>query len=93
MSTGAGKMAHASDPLTSPLKDFRAASHDLSAFGALGALLKATGQIREGMTQLSGIVVSLGEEYDAEGKAMQDVAKVFDEVDTALTHSLSTRRG
>lgn len=60
MSAGAGKMAHASDPLTGPLKDFRAASHDLSAFGALGSLLKATGQIREGMTQLSGIVASLG---------------------------------
>ncbi len=86
-------MSHASDPLTGPLREFTAASHDLSAFGVLGSLLKATGEIRDGMEKLSGIVGSLGAEYDAEATGLGDVAKVFDEIDTALAKAASTRRG
>jgi hypothetical protein len=93
LDAAASGMSHASDPLTGPLREFTAASQDLSAFGALGSLLKATGEIRDGMTQLSKIVGSLGAEYDAESTGLGDVAKVFDEVDVALSRAASTRQG
>ena len=93
LEAAASGMSRVSDPLTGPLREFTAASHDLSAFGALGSLLKATGEIKDGMTQLSSIVGSLGAEYDAEGVGLRDVAKVFAEVDAELTKAASTRQG
>jgi hypothetical protein len=87
LTRGSAKMTAAARPLEAPLKQFSAASHDLSAFGALGSLLKATGEIQHGMTQLSGVVSALGAEYEAEGRAMKDVGTVFGQVDAMLAGS------
>jgi hypothetical protein len=93
LSAGGGKLSRAPDHLTGPLKDFTAAAGDLSAFGVLGSLLKATGEIRDGMHQLSGIVGALGGEWKAEGKALGDVGTVLEEVDVLLKDALGARRG
>jgi hypothetical protein len=86
-------MSRAADPLAKPLSDFKSASNDLSAFGALGSLLSATGQIREGMDQLTSIVSSLHGEWQAEGKAMGDVGTVLDQVDEMLRDEAAKRQG
>ncbi|MBV9023204.1 MAG: hypothetical protein JO362_05275 [Streptomycetaceae bacterium] len=93
LSGGASKMSRASDPLAQPLSDFKGASNDLSAFGALGSLLSATGQIREGMDQLTLIVKALHGEWQAQGKAMEDVGKVLDQVDEMLKDEAAKRQG
>ncbi|MDI5969426.1 hypothetical protein POF50_008735 [Streptomyces sp. SL13] len=87
------KLSYAADPLNHPLADFKSASHDLSAFGVLGSLLKATGEVREGMTELADVVTALHDEWQAEGKAMLDVGKVLDQVDRLLQESLARKHG
>ncbi|MCQ4083998.1 hypothetical protein NGB36_26275 [Streptomyces sp. RB6PN25] len=93
LSSGSSKMSHASDPLVQPLGDFKNASNDLSAFGALGSLLSATGQIRDGMDQLTSIVTALHGEWQAEAKAIGDVGKVLDQVDEQLKDEAAKRQG
>ena len=83
----ASRMSHVPCELHGPLGDFRSASHDLSAFGALGSLLKATGEIREGMTQLTSVVQALHDEWQDEAEGLGDVGKVLDEVDRLLEKS------
>ncbi len=92
LSKAAARMLHAADPSVHPLSEFKAASHDLSAFGALGSLLKATGEIRDEMHQLSDVVRALQDEWHAEGKAIGDVGKVLDEVDRLLEEALPRQR-
>lgn len=87
LTQGSTRMTAAARPLEAPLKQFTATSHDLSAFGALGSLLKATGEIEHGMTQLCAVVSALGAEYEAEGKAMKDVGTVFAQVDAMLAEA------
>ena len=85
------KMSHVADPLPHPLAEFKAASSDLSAFGTLGSLLKATGQVREGMTELSALVQALHDEWRAQSKAINDVGRLLDEVDRLLQSALSRK--
>ena len=93
LESGSSKMKRAPDRLKQPLTDFRSASHDLSAFGKLGSLLGATGQIREGMSELSTIVQALDDEYGHQAQALQDVSDVFTKVDEMLTGELKSRQG
>ncbi|WP_203599100.1 hypothetical protein [Streptomyces sp. SID10853] len=76
-----------------PLQDFKAASHDLSALGALGSLLKATGDIREGMHTLSGLTASLHEEWGQEAKLLGEVSDAFDLLDVLLGAAARAKKG
>ncbi|KPI15693.1 hypothetical protein OK074_2138 [Actinobacteria bacterium OK074] len=73
-----------------PLQDFQAASHDLSALGALGSLLSATDDIRDGMTTLTKLTHALGEEWQAEAKVMGEVSDAFDLLDVLLAAEART---
>ncbi len=76
-----------------PLQDFKAASHDLSALGALGSLLKATGEVRDGMKTLSELTKSLNDEWDDEAKLLGDVSDAFDLLDVLLSQAARTKKG
>ncbi|MEV0114566.1 hypothetical protein AB0H77_15130 [Streptomyces sp. NPDC050844] len=66
------------------MSDFKAASHDLSALGALGALMSATDDVREGMETLSGLAKDLVGEWRDEAKLMTDLSDAFDALDLLL---------
>ncbi|MDQ0714052.1 hypothetical protein QFZ55_003504 [Streptomyces luteogriseus] len=76
-----------------PLQEFKAASHDLSALGALGSLLGAKDDIEEGMTTLAKLTHQLDEEWDAEAKLMGDVSDAFDLLDLLLAAQARARKG
>lgn len=67
-----------------PLQEFKAASHDLSALGALGSLLGAKGEIEKGMNTLAKLTQDLHEEWEAEAKFMGEVSDAFDLLDILL---------
>lgn len=67
-----------------PLHEFTNASHDLSALGAIGSLLNAKDDIRDGMHTLAKVTGALEDEWDAEAKLMGDVSDAFDLLDALL---------
>ncbi|MFF3645364.1 hypothetical protein [Streptomyces sp. NPDC002564] len=70
--------------IAKPLHDFRTASHDLSALGALGALMSATDDVREGMETLAEVAGDLVDEWHGEAKLMTDLSEAFDVLDVLL---------
>ncbi|MEV8016800.1 hypothetical protein AB0O76_10720 [Streptomyces sp. NPDC086554] len=70
--------------IAKPLHDFKAASHDLSALGALGALMSATDDVREGMETLSELAKDLVGEWHDEAKLMTDLSEAFDVLDLMI---------
>ncbi|MES5823851.1 hypothetical protein [Streptomyces sp. RG80] len=76
-----------------PLQEFKAESHDLDALGALGSLLGAKEEIREGMTTLAKLTRDLEEEWETEAKFMGDVSDAFDLLDILLTVAARAKKG
>ncbi|SEF08633.1 hypothetical protein SAMN05216533_6083 [Streptomyces sp. Ag109_O5-10] len=76
-----------------PLQQFQAQSHDLSALGALGSLLSATGEIREGMTTLARLAKQLDEEWEAEAKLIGEVSDAFDLLDVLIAAAAQDDKG
>ncbi|WP_306334625.1 hypothetical protein [Streptomyces sp. KL118A] len=70
--------------IAKPLHDFKGASHDLSALGALGALMSATDDVREGMETLAEVAEDLVDEWHGEAKLMTDLSEAFDVLDVLL---------
>jgi hypothetical protein len=93
MAKGSAGLRGAPHHTAKPLHDFKAASHDLSALGALGSLLKATGEIRDGMNTLSALTTSLGEEWNAEAKLLGEVSDAFDLLDVLLSQAARGKKG
>ncbi|MGW7275472.1 hypothetical protein [Streptomyces sp. Je 1-332] len=80
--------------IAKPLHDFKAESHDLSALGALGALMSATDDVREGMETLSDLAKDLADEWEAEAKLMTDLSEAFDALDVLIEAALrADKRG
>jgi hypothetical protein len=75
-----------------PLQAFKAASHDLSALGALGSLLGAKEDIEEGMTTLTKLTAQLDDEWEAEAKLMGEVSDAFDLLDILLAAQARARK-
>ncbi|MEV8597121.1 hypothetical protein [Streptomyces sp. NPDC052012] len=76
-----------------PLQEFKAASHDLSALGALGSLLGAKDEIQEGMTTLAKLTKELDEEWEAEAKLIGEVSDAFDLLDILLAAQVGAKKG
>ncbi|MFD4601752.1 hypothetical protein ACFWPQ_27400 [Streptomyces sp. NPDC058464] len=76
-----------------PLQQFEAQSHDLGALGALGSLLSATGEIREGMTTLAKLAKQLDEEWAAEAKLIGEVSDAFDLLDVLIAAAARGEKG
>ncbi|MFE9704463.1 hypothetical protein [Streptomyces sp. NPDC005930] len=76
-----------------PLQEFESASHDLSALGALGSLLGAKDDIKEGMTTLVKLTKQLDEEWETEAKFMGDVSDAFDLLEVLLTAAAQAEKG
>ncbi|MFJ2610218.1 hypothetical protein ACIQOU_29850 [Streptomyces sp. NPDC091279] len=76
-----------------PLHDFKEASHDLSALGALGSLIGVADKIRDGMTTLAKVTHALDEEWQAEAKLMGDVSDAFDLLDLLLSAAAKATKG
>ncbi|MEU2777293.1 hypothetical protein ABZ646_31445 [Streptomyces sp. NPDC007162] len=76
-----------------PLQQFQAQSHDLGALGALGSLLSATGEIREGMTTLARLAEQLDEEWEAEAKLIGEVSDAFDLLDVLIAAAAQGDKG
>ncbi|MER6273306.1 MULTISPECIES: hypothetical protein [unclassified Streptomyces] len=76
-----------------PLQQFQAQSHDLGALGALGSLLSATGEIREGMTTLARLTRQLDEEWAAEAKLIGEVSDAFDLLDVLIAAAAQDKKG
>lgn len=89
----AGKLRRAPQHVTHPLKEFTAASKDLSAFGALGTLLGAKGDVQDGMNRISGLVEKLEQEWHQEAKGLKDVGKALDELDERLQKANPKKQG
>lgn len=73
--------------IAKPLREFKDASHDLSALGALGALTSATDDVREGMESLSKLASQMVDEWHGEAKLMTDISEAFDVLDLLLEAS------
>ncbi|MFJ8083594.1 hypothetical protein ACIQ6Y_23670 [Streptomyces sp. NPDC096205] len=76
-----------------PLQEFKAESHDLDALGALGSLLGAKDEIREGMTTLAKLTQDLEEEWETEAKFLGDVSDAFDLLDVLLAAAARAKKG
>ncbi|MFJ1972168.1 hypothetical protein ACIO93_26200 [Streptomyces sp. NPDC087903] len=76
-----------------PLQEFKAESHDLSALGALGSLLSATEEIREGMTTLAKLTGQLEEEWEAEATLIGEISDAFDLLDVLLAAAARAKKG
>jgi hypothetical protein len=76
-----------------PLQEFTAQSHDLKALGALGSLLSATGEIREGMTTLTKLTKALDDEWGAVAKLIGDVSDAFDLLDVLIAAAARAEKG
>ncbi|MFF8943008.1 hypothetical protein ACF1A5_12205 [Streptomyces sp. NPDC014864] len=72
-----------------PLQQFHAQSHDL---GALGALLSATGEIREGMTMLAK-PAKPGQEWEAEAEPIAEVSEGVDPLDVLIAAAAQAKKG
>ncbi|TLS42763.1 hypothetical protein FE633_29380 [Streptomyces montanus] len=81
------------DHTTKPLHDFKAASHDLSALGALGSLLSATDDIRDGMETLTKVTKALDEEWQAEAKLIGEISDAFDLLDILIAAAARAKKG
>ncbi|GAA2237530.1 hypothetical protein [Streptomyces indiaensis] len=75
-----------------PLQEFKTASHDLSALGALGSLLSAKDDIHEGMTTLAKLTKQLDEEWAAEAKLIGEISDAFDLLDILLAAQARARK-
>jgi hypothetical protein len=76
-----------------PLQQFQAQAHDLGALGALGSLLSATGEIREGMATLARLTRQLDEEWAAEAKLIGEVSDAFDLLDVLIAAAAQDKKG
>ena len=76
-----------------PLQEFRTASNDLSALGALGSLFGAKEDIQEGMTTLAKLTEQLDEEWEAEAKLIGEVSDAFDLFDILLAAQARAKKG
>ena len=76
-----------------PLQQFQVQTHDLGALGALGSLLSATGEIREGMTTLARLAKQLDEEWEAEAKLIGEVSDAFDLLDVLIAAAAQGEKG
>ncbi|MER5971130.1 hypothetical protein ABT112_15570 [Streptomyces sp. NPDC002055] len=76
-----------------PLHDFKAASHDLSAFGVLGSLMSAKDDIQDGMDTITRLTKNLHKEWEAEAKLIDDISDAFDLLDVLLTAAARTKKG
>lgn len=74
-------------------QEFAAQSHDPKALGALGSLLSATGEIREGMTTLTKLTKSLNDEWGAEAKLIGEVSDAFDLLDLLIAAAARAAKG
>ncbi|OON81391.1 hypothetical protein [Streptomyces tsukubensis] len=88
--TALGKVEHHT---RKPLHAFRAASHDLSAFGALGALMGAKDDIEEGMDTIAKFTRNLHKEWASEATFMGDVSDAFDLLDILLSAAARAKKG
>ncbi|MFF1381809.1 hypothetical protein [Streptomyces sp. NPDC058308] len=79
--------------IAKPLQDFKAASHDLSALGALGALMSATDDVREGMEELAQAAEQLSGAWRDEAKLMTDLSEAFDLLDLLLEAAAQGKKG
>ncbi|QKW08593.1 hypothetical protein HUT18_21700 [Streptomyces sp. NA04227] len=70
--------------ISKPLQQFKSQTDDLSALGALGALMSATDDVREGMETLSKLVEQVVDEWHDEAKLMTDLSDAFDVLDVLL---------
>ncbi|MFH8294203.1 hypothetical protein [Streptomyces sp. NPDC018059] len=89
----ASALAKAEDHTRKPLHDFKAASHDLSAFGVLGALMSAKDDIQDGMDTIAKLTKDLHKEWEAEAKFMDDVSDAFDVLDVLLSAAARAKEG
>jgi len=80
----APRLRKAPQHIAKPLHAFKSASHDLSALGALGALMSATDDVREGMETLAEVAADLVDEWHGEAKLMTDLSEAFDVLDALL---------
>ncbi|MEU5308759.1 hypothetical protein [Streptomyces sp. NPDC021562] len=76
-----------------PLQEFKAQSDDLGALGALGSLLSATGEIREGMHTLTRLTKQLEEEWEAEAKLIGEASDAFDLLDVLIAAEARSKKG
>ncbi|MDH6214203.1 hypothetical protein [Streptomyces pseudovenezuelae] len=76
-----------------PLQEFKAQSDDLSALGALGSLLSATDEIREGMTTLAKLAKDLDQEWQAEAELIVEVSDAFDLLDVLIAAEAQAKKG
>ncbi|WP_399926911.1 hypothetical protein [Streptomyces kanamyceticus] len=89
----ASALAKAEEHTRKPLHDFKAASHDLSAFGVLGALMSAKDDIQDGMDTIAKLTKDLHKEWEAEAKFMDDVSDAFDVLDVLLSAAARAKKG
>jgi hypothetical protein len=93
LSKAASALRKVPDHTTKPLHDFTAASHDLSALGALGSLLSATDDIRDGMETLTKVTKALDEEWQAEATLMGEISDAFDLLDILIAAAARAKKG
>ncbi|MEH0421096.1 hypothetical protein [Streptomyces sp. B21-083] len=92
IATAAPLLRKAPHHIAKPLHDFKTASQDLSALGALGALMSATDDVREGMETLAEVAKDLVEEWQGEAKLMTDLSEAFDVLDVLLEAAARGRK-
>ncbi|MET8011466.1 hypothetical protein ABZU86_10345 [Streptomyces sp. NPDC005271] len=93
LGTASSALRKVSHHTAKPLQDFKAASHDLSALGALGPLLSATEDIHDGMHTLAKLTHALDREWRAEAKLMGVVSDAFDLLDVLLAAGAQGKKG
>ncbi|MEH0418340.1 hypothetical protein [Streptomyces sp. B21-083] len=89
----ASELRHLHHHTTKPLQEFKAASHDLSAFGALGSLLSATDDIRDGMETIAKVTQGLADEWNDEAKLIGEISDAFDLLDILLAAAARAKKG
>ncbi|MET9734683.1 hypothetical protein ABZZ79_29810 [Streptomyces sp. NPDC006458] len=93
MHTAASGLRAVGQHTAKPLQEFKAASHDLDALGALGSLLGAKSEIEEGMTTLAKLAKELDEEWKAEAKLIGEISDAFDLLDVLLAAAARAKKG
>jgi hypothetical protein len=93
MHKAASGLRHVGHHTAKPSQEFKAQAHDLSALGALGSLLSATDEIREGMTTLAKLTGQLEEEWAAEAELLGEVSDAFDLLDVLLAAATRSTKG
>ncbi|MEU6732202.1 hypothetical protein ABZ929_03180 [Streptomyces physcomitrii] len=79
--------------VSKPLHAFKSQTHDLSALGALGALMSATDDVRDGMETLSKLAEQLVDEWHNEATLMTDLSDAFDALDLLLEAAQGKGKG